>query len=524
MMSTEGAINRTLTWQVSWLTFAKTAGFVFSIALPLLLVRRLDREQYGLYKQAFLLITTAMIVLPLGVPMSAFYFLPREPARAPKTVLNVVLFHIAVGTLACGALILYPSILTAIFGGSQLAPYSSWIGVTILLWISGAFLDMVPVANDEVRLAAGFIIGIQASRALIFVGAVLIFGTLRSLLAAAILHGAIQTIVLFCYLESRFAGFWRAFDWRMLRDQLSYAIPLGAAGVLMIVQTDLHNYFVSNRFGPVRFAVYSIGTLQLPLMGLLQEAANSVLIGRVSVLQKSNQHREIVSLLARAARKLAVVYFPVYVFLMVAGREFIRVVFTARFADSWPIFAVNLTLLPLGAVLLDPLFRAYQRERYFLLRLRLVLAAGLIATLCLFTARLGLLGVIAVVVAIAVFERAVMAVHFARLLGVTAGDVILLRDIGKLAVAALGAGAAAELVRVLLAGASALGVLAGCGAAFAIVYLPLASMVTSAGVSSRYWPMGRSPMRKPPIAVRTSFSTLLPIASTIRRICRLRPS
>ena len=499
----------------------------------MLLVRRLDREQYGLYKQAFLVITTAMIVLPMGVPMSAFYFLPREPTRRCETVLNIVLFHVAVGALACGVLVLDPSILTAILGSSQLAPYAAWIGATILFWITGAFLDMLPVANDEVRLASVFILGIQASRALIFVGAVVFFGTLRSLLAAAILHGVIQTFVLACYIESRFAGFWRAFDWPMLRYQLSYAIPLGAAGVLMIVQTDLHNYFVSNHFGPAMFAVYSIGTLQLPLMGLLQEATNSVLIARVSFLEKRGEHREIVSLLARAARKLAAVYFPVYVFLLVAGREFIRVLFTARFGDSWPIFAVNLTLLPMGIVLLDPLFRAYERERYFLLRLRLALAAALIAALGLFTARLGLLGVIAVVVATAALERVVMAIHFARLLGVTARDLILLRDIGKIAIAALAAGVVAELTRLLLAPKGALVMLAGCGAAFALVYLAvvfrllpaaLASRFTSAGVSSRYWPMGRSPMRNAPIAMRISFSTLLPIASIMRRICRLRPS
>ena len=161
----------------------------------------------------------------------------------------------------------------------------------------------------------------------------------------------------------------------------------------MIVQTDLHNYFVSNHFGPALFAVYSLGTLQLPLMGLIWEATNSVLITRVSILQKRERTAvRLFLLLARAARKLAAVYFPVYVFLMVAGREFIRVLFTARFADSWPIFAVNLTLLPLGIVLLDPLYRAFERERYFLLRLRLVLAAVLIAALWLFTARAGLAG------------------------------------------------------------------------------------------------------------------------------------
>ena len=445
----------------------------------------MDRVQYGLYKQAFLVITTAMAVLPLGVGMSAFYFLPRYKTRGRQTVLNIMLFHVAVGSLACGALVLHPSFLTAIFGDARLAPYAGWIGATMLLWITGTFLDMAPVANDEIRLAAAFIVGIQASRALIFVGAVLLFGTLRSLLAAAALHGLIQTVALLCYLESRFGGFWRALDWRMLRDQLSYAIPLGAAGLLTIAQTDLHNYFVSNHFGPALFAVYSIGSLQLPLMGLIQEATNSVLITRVSVLEKRNQPREIVLLLARAASRLAAVYFPVYIFLMVAGREFLRVLFTARFAASWPIFAVNLTLLPLGILLLDPLYRAFERERYFLLRVRLLLAAILILTLWLATARIGLRGVIASVVLVAITERAIMAIHFARLLGVTARDLVLLRDAGKLAIASLVAGLAAGAVRSFLAPQAAWIVLAGCGAAFAVVYLPLARRVTSTGVSSR---------------------------------------
>jgi O-antigen/teichoic acid export membrane protein len=499
MMLSDGAIKRTwtaesLTMRVSWLTCAKTAGFVFSVALPLLLVRRMDRAQYGLYKQAFLIVTTAMTVLPWGVGMSAFYFLPREKSRQRETVLNIMLFHVAVGVLACGALVLYPSILTVIFGDARLAAYSAWIGVTILFWITGAFLDMLPVANDEIRLASAFIVGVQASRALIFVGAVLIFGTLRSLLAAAILHGLIQTVLLICYVQSRFPGFWRVFDRRVLREQLSYALPLGAAGILMIVQTDLHNYFVSHHYGPSLFAIYALGTLQLPLMGLVQEAANSVLITRVSVLQQRNERRQIVLLLARAARKLAVVYFPVYVLLLVVGREFIRVLFTARFADSWPIFAVNLTLLPLGIVLLDPLYRAFERERYFLLRLRIVLALTLILALWLFTARLGLVGVIALVVAITATERVVMAIHFARLLGVTARDAVLLRDIAKIAAAALAAGVVAEVVRRCFLGGSAVALLAECAAAFGVVYLaaltrwmpvPLVSKATSAGVSSR---------------------------------------
>jgi hypothetical protein len=47
---------------------------------------------------------------------------------------------------------------------------------------------------------------------------------------------------------------------------------------------------------------------------------------------------EILLLLARVARKLAIAYFQMYVFLLVAGREVITLLFTSQYAASWPIF------------------------------------------------------------------------------------------------------------------------------------------------------------------------------------------
>jgi O-antigen/teichoic acid export membrane protein len=460
-----------LTARASWLTFAKTLGFAFSIALPLILARRMNQEQYGLYKQVFLVVNTAAVILPLGFSMSAYYFLAREQGRQRETVLNILLFHVVVGALAALALLLYPSILGVIFGGPQLQQYSHLIGIAILLWITSGILETIPIAHQEIKLATAFIISIQASRAAIFITAAILFGTVHSLIWAAILHGIIQTIMLLGYLQSRFGGFWRSFDWHILRDQLSYAIPLGSAGLLLTLQSDLHNYFVSNQFGPALFAIYTFGTLQIPLMTLIQEATNSVLITQVSVLQQQQKERDIILLMARAARKLAAVYFPVYGLLLVVGPEFLRFLFTEQYAGSWPIFAINLTLLPLGVLLLDPLFRAYRSERYFLLRLRIILLVTLIVALSLWTRQLGLTGVVAVVVVTGIVERAATLIHFGRLLGVTTRDIILLRDLGKLAAASAAAGLACAALRSLLGTGSPFTVLAVCGPAFACVYL-----------------------------------------------------
>ena len=465
--------TESLTARAGWLTFAKAAGFVFSLALPLLVVRRMNPDQVGIYKQVFLIVTTAMSILPLGVHMSAYYFLPRESDRRQQTVLNIMLFLTTVGALGCCVLVFYPQVLTVVFYQQGLTQYSRLIGLTLLLWILGTFLENVPIANEEIRLATVLIIASQATRAMVFLAAVSIWGTVQALILAAIIHGLIQTGVLFWYLESRFPGFWHSFDWPMLRRQMSYAVPLGTAATLFALQTDLHNYFVSHSFPPAIFAIYSYGTLQLPLMGLIGEAVNSVLITRVSVLQQENKNREIIRLIVRAGRKLAVVYFAAYALLLVVGPELIKLLFTNRYAESWPVFAVNLTLLPLNILMLDAIFRAYASQRFFFLWLRLGIILAQVFVLLLWTRQLGLVGVISVVVATAVIERAAMVVRLGRLLGVRREDFSLLRDIGKLALAALVTAIVCLVVRLLLAGSTPFLILAGCGVVFMIVYLTL---------------------------------------------------
>ena len=451
--------------------FAKTIAFIFNLALPMLLVRRLDQAQFGVYKQLFLVIGTSVTVLPLGFAMSAYYFLPRERDRQRETVLNILIYNVAVGSLACGAFLLWPVLLDLIFHQPGLAGYAHLIGFVILLWIVSQALEIIPIAHGEMKMASALIMGVQLTRTAIYLLAVIMFGSVRALIWAAVVQGVLQIGVLWWYLQSRFGAFWRHLDWSLMRSQLSYALPLGLAGILYTVQTDLHSYFVSNRLGAVAYAIYGVGTAQIPLLTMLQEATNAVVIPRVSALQQQNDTHEIIQLMARAMRKLAAVYFPVYALLIVVAHEFIAFLFTRRYLASVPVFLINLTLLLLGVLLQDPLFRAYVEQRFFLIRLRVVLCVLLTAGLWFGTTRYGLVGAISAVVLVGVTERIVMAVRFGRILGVSRKDIVLLKDVGKLAIAAAAAGLVAEGVRLLLLGNKPLIILVACGMVFSLVYL-----------------------------------------------------
>lgn len=460
-----------LTVRAAWILFAKVIAFGFTFLLPLFLVRKLSQQDFGLYKQVFLIVSTSVTMLPLGFGMSAYYFLPRDRERQPQIVLNILCFYCAVAAAAAILIFTRPDILEVVFNGSELVGHAGPIAVIILLWVVSSFLDIVAVAHQEARLASLFIVTSQASKAILLLAAGIWFGSVQSLVYAAVIQGALQTVILILYLRSRFGAFWRSFDLRTLRMQLSYALPLGFAGLLFSMQMDLHQYFVSNRFGPSVYAIYAVGCFQLPLIGMLSESVCSVMIPRVSILQKNNQGHEIISLTARVMRKLAFVYFPIYAFLIVAGREFIAVLFTSQYLDSWPVFAVNITMIPLGILALDPILRAYAEQRYFVLKLRIVLVSALLAILWFGTSRLGPTGTISIVVCVAIVERLATTIRMASIVGVSRRDFALLRDVGKLAFAATAAAILTGLIRASLAHAAPMTILLACGAVFSAVYL-----------------------------------------------------
>lgn len=468
--------RKSLTIQALWLMIARTLAFLFAFALPVLLTRTLSQNEYGIFKQVFLIITTATALLPFGFGLSAYYYLPREkdPVRRGQIIFNILLFNAIVGFIACMALVFWPSLLAPIIGNPLLPTYGVSVGVVILLWLFSSFLETVAVANQELRLATVFIVVGQLTRTGLLIMAALVFDSVQALVYAAILHGVLQCIALIWYVASRFPGFWNGFDWGLTRKQIAYALPFGLAGLLYTIQTDLHHYFVSNRFSAATFAIYSIGVAQLPLVGILRDSVSSVVLPRISYLQKNGQTREIVVLLANAIRKLAAVYLALFALLLVTGREVLTVMFTAAYVDSWPIFAINLLLLPISLLEVDAVVRAFEGYRFFLLKLQVVLSIFMVFALWYGITRFGLVGAISVVVLVNFLSRAVLAVRFSRVLGANRRDLLLLKDVGKLAVASLVAGLVCLLVRSLLIASNQrpLFILIACATAFAAVYLP----------------------------------------------------
>jgi O-antigen/teichoic acid export membrane protein len=436
--------------QSAWLLAAKIIGFAFSFMLPLLIVRSLEQEQVGHYREAFQVITNAVIILPLGFSMSAYYFLARERERRGAAILNILLFNFVVGGLACLALYLWPQVLGAVFQNDEVTRLAPKIGVVIWIWIFSTFLETVAVANQEARVATVFIVLAQFSKTVLMAAAVFAFATVEAFIWAAMVQGVIQTAVLFWYLRSRFPRFWTRFDPRFFWEQMTYAVPFGMTGILWIAQNDIHNYFVGYKFSSSDFAIYAYGCFEIPLIAMLAESVTSVLIPRMNALQQAGDRDEMIRLTARAMQKLAFVYFPIYVFLMITAKTFIITLFTEKYEASASVFVVNLTLLPFSILITDPIVRSYKELGRLFLLTRIFVLTLLIGVLYWGLGTFGLQGMIMTAVGAVLFERAIAEGMVIRKLGLGWQHLRLLKSVAKTAAAAMVAGALTYVVYAMI--------------------------------------------------------------------------
>lgn len=426
--------------QSAWLLLAKLIGFGFSFLLPLMIVRFLTQDKVGLYREAFQVIMNATAILPLGFSMSAYYFLSREKEKRGAAIFNILLFNFVVGGLACLSLFLFPQILGNIFNSNEMTLLAPKIGVVIFIWIFSTFLETVAIANQEAKIATVFIISAQFTKTLLMLSAVFFFATVEAFLYAAMIQGTIQTIILFAYLNSRFPRFWSEFTPKFFIQQLVYAVPFGFAGILWILQTDIHNYFVAHKFTSAEFAIYAYGCFEVPLIAMLAESVTSVLIPRMSELQANKDKDEMIRLTARAMQKLSFFYFPIYVFLIITARTFIITLFTKDYLESVPIFMINLTILPFSILITDPIVRAYQELGRFLLVLRVFVLIGLVTALYFGIQNFGLTGMITVAIVAILMEKIIAETVIVRKLGVGKQHLPLLKNVAKTAIVCLIAG------------------------------------------------------------------------------------
>lgn len=478
------------------LILGRGIGCAVAFLIPVALARIFDPADFGTYKQLFLIFATLYYIAQVGMAESLFYFVPRDAAGGGRYAVNSVLALAAMGLVTFAGLGLAAPRVAAFMGNPDLVAAIPWIGLFLLLMLISSGWEILLMARGRYRAAAFAYAGSDVVRALALTLPGLLLGSVAAVLWGAIAFAVLRIGATVATLRREFPGA-LAPGAAFFRRQLAYTLPFGAAVVVEILQTNLHQYVVAAKVTPAIFAVYAVGCLQIPLIDLVAGPSGNVMMVRMS--EKGIGPAGKLALWHGTIRKLALVFLPLAAFLMVSAKDLIEALFTSRYAASAPIFIAWSATVVLAVLPTDCVLRVHAGTRY-LLAVNVVRLVAVIVSIGPLMKMFGLVGAALATFVGLLVAKGAMLVRIGRLLH--AGPVRLLPWGALLSSAAVAAGAALPVVFAgpFLGGSPLTRLVADTflfGAAGLLLFLLL----------------GRRPAADPPIPLRSSGSCAVSQAS-----------
>ncbi len=338
-------------------------SFVINIITPLILVRYFTVSMYGEYRQVMLILTTASILLPLGMPNSLFYFFPNFPDK--KNVFlarTIILISLWGGLFAC-LLWGFKTQIANYLNNPQFVQYGDYLGITVVMMTLSLFIETALVADKKITLSTKIMTYSRLLRMSIILFCAL-RGSIPLIVHGLLLFFSLKTVGSIIYFKIAYKISLFNIQLKSCYEQLRYAIPLGIAGVFVLLSEVADKFMISSYLGVEAFAVYAVGCYELPFIAIIFGSIGDVTLPQVVEYIKLEKKKKATELWLFAIEKSMLIGVPMYVFFFTFADLFITTVFTSKYAASIPVFRIALLTVLLESTRYGMITRACARTGF----------------------------------------------------------------------------------------------------------------------------------------------------------------
>lgn len=349
-----------LSKQAGMLSLADFTRFFIKTLIGIALARLLDPADLGSYRQLFLIYSTLSGILMLGFPQSMLYFLPK--ASSPMEVKRLVirtLNVISLLALLCGLIILISrGLIAKSFNNPDLDKlliiYSIY---PIFIFVTQLYNSVMLGLKEPLKSARFTIFSILCDLILVL-GVAFLTRDIRLIVGAVVISAFIQWLWAFLRLRQFKEGFDRNI-FAGFKTQLNYTIPLGLSLLIGVLSVQLDKIMVSGFFTPEQFAIFSLGAMELPLIGILTNSVNAILLPNMSATDKN----QMAAIFSASIRKNAIFIFPLAAVFFIFATEFMVFIYGSFYAEAATYFRIYLLILPLRVATYGIVFQALGKTR-----------------------------------------------------------------------------------------------------------------------------------------------------------------
>jgi O-antigen/teichoic acid export membrane protein len=424
-------LARTLSYQVGILTLGRFAAYLAMFFVPLVNVRTLSVHDYGIYRQYWLLFETISPLLIMSFDQSLFYYLPRARDHREKSVYvtQTVLFLIVMGTVSWGVY----GVLHAVLGeglGGVVKQYFWHLCLFTLFMMTAHYMESLFVAEKQVERQASYQVVTSTAQAVTVILISYFTRDVSLLVWGLTLFAAVKFVFALTYAVGVYRPSLRKVSIHSIQEQLSYALPLGMAAIVLLLLTQTDKFIITKALGREEFAIYSIGAFQIPFVGIIRTSITSITFPLMAKLQSEGKRGDILELWQRSTLKTATLFFPIFVLLEVVARPFITILFRETYAAAVPVFMIYLLLFLRTTVETGGVIMVFKKNA-FLLKVNVISFVANIILSVLMYLQFGRLGVPAATVIVVYLRNGLNMMKAGQLLEVPFSRLMPWMSLGK---------------------------------------------------------------------------------------------
>lgn len=412
------------------LALARLTNYVVLLLSPIFLVRVLNIETYGQYREFVLYALLAATLLSFSVGSNILYFVAKDPQRSPEYIGNSILFLLVSSVVGLAAVYLLRDLYLPYLSFD----YSGVLVLYVFFFLNLDVLESIWLATKQARLVFIYSAARTLVRMVAVVVAAVVAGDIETIIRTMIGVEAVKFVFLLIYMTRK--GWLKPhFDVARARDQLQFLAPLAIAAIVYNLNQRVGSIYVSTQLGAVALAIYTIGVYQIPIIGIVRSAIADAIFPEM-VERGAAGGEDALKNWRHANVILVAIVLPVAAVLIAHARPFVQTLFTAQYLDAAPIFQVAMLLMVRQCFELGSPLRAggatrdFFRGNFYALVINLILVVVLVP-------EFGPIGAIVSLLLGEIYLAVYLARRVVRIYRISAKNLFSWRELSKISLMAL---------------------------------------------------------------------------------------
>ena len=325
--------------QGGFLVLGKLISFCAHLIVPIVLVRLLDKNDYGFYQK---LLTISILLFPfidLYFKRSIYYFYPRLQQKEITSFFSQTFF---ISFLAAIIIFVLLAICSCIFDFGEVYNFNILLLVAIytLFFATSNFIEVIFVVEKKPIQTLKYLILDSLLKASFILLPAYLFQSIQKIFIGLILYALIECVFLYYYLKKNYKINLDSITKSSLKKQSKYCKPLLLSEIVGKIGANADKYILLFMLSSSDFAIYSVGSFKLSFIIILYSSIGQVILPRISELNKQGKFYDAFSLWKKMVKYNALVTIPVLSFFWWNANEFIEFVFTDKYHESIIIFRI----------------------------------------------------------------------------------------------------------------------------------------------------------------------------------------